>query len=224
MCIDVVSNKIETPRSLLEAKIEKIFNQKPLQFEYIQMILDAYSEPWRTYHNCTHILKMLQVFEETSIDLPKEYLHLIELMIIYHDVIYKLGREKGWNENESVFIAENQLNAAGYTTLKIDLVVEGIKSTINHVVSEDFDAWREYIEPFLDIDLLAGFGTKPEEFLRNTKLIGKELSPFYTDEEYAESRAKFAKAFLQRPNIFLSPYFRQYETKVRESLFQIVEV
>lgn len=210
--------RIVTSRDRLEAEIETIFAQRPLCEEHVELILDAYSEAWRQYHNCDHILLALNLVRQLQPRISAEYRLAIEIMIVYHDVIYKLGREKGWNERESAAIAGKQLAHAGYDPTFIELIVAGIECTIDHAVPESLYNWAPYIEPLLDVDLLAGFGTSWEEFSERTRLIGLEYSPLYTAEEYRFGRAKFAKAFLEKPKIFHDPCLNEYEILARENL------
>jgi predicted metal-dependent HD superfamily phosphohydrolase len=161
---------------------------------------------------------MLKILYETSALLDEDGVNAIEIMIVYHDVVYKLGREKGWNESESAVIAGKQLTAAGYGSVFVELVTEGIECTTHHTVPESLSNWGDIIWPLIDIDLLAGFGTTWEEFSENTRLIGLEFSPLYTEQEYASGRAKFASSFLERPKIFHTPGFFKYEPIVRENL------
>ena len=152
-------------KDMLQNRIAGIFFSRGLTFEHMDFVLDSYSEPWRHYHNCAHILKMHNILLETDCTLlSDEELFAIELMFIYHDVIIKIGREKGWSERESAVVASKQLRyfESNMRPLFVDMVLEGILATINHEVPEK--AWNHFIGLFLDIDLLAGLGTCAEEF------------------------------------------------------------
>ncbi len=207
-----------TSRDKLEEKIREIFAQRPLSEDRIRFILDSYSEPWRYYHNCDHILLALKLVEQVQPPVSALYKHALQIMIIYHDVVYKLGREKGWDERESGVIAGKHLSSAGYDPEFVGLVVVGIECTIDHAVPELLSNWAPYIEPLLDVDLLAGFGTSWEEFSERTRLIGLEYSPLYTMEEYQTGRVKFAKTFLERAKIFHDRRLQEYEILARENL------
>jgi predicted metal-dependent HD superfamily phosphohydrolase len=212
-----------SPREQLEVEIERIFAQKPLADEYVEFILGSYSEPWRRYHNCEHILKMLDWLQATKIPLDSQYLTALEVMVIYHDVIYKIGREKAYNECASATIAGKHLQSAGYDSIFVELVTEGVECTIAHQVKPDLPMWSDFIQPLIDIDLLAGMGKSGDDFTNNTELIRQEYSPLYTDAEIARGRAKWAKSMLTRPSIYLSSYFQQYEAYARENLGRLVE-
>ena len=210
--------KITTPRDQLEAEIERIFASHPLDSDHVELVLDSYSEPWRAYHNCEHILKMLKTLKELSLDFEPEYIQVIEIMIVYHDVRLKLGREKGWNERESAVLAARHLQAAGYGPILVEIATEGIECSIDHKLLPSLESWKDFVGLFLDIDLFAGFGTNWDEFSRNTSLIEQEFSPIYTSEEYRLGRAHFATSFLDRGQIFLTEHFAKHEEAVRASL------
>ncbi len=210
--------RITTPRDNLKTEIERIFATRPLSEEQMDLILDAYSESWRKYHNCDHILRALDLLKQLQPQVGAEYLHAIEIMIVYHDVVYKLGREKGWNERESAVVAAKHLVSIGYDATFIDIVVAGIECTITHTVPDDLGNWAAFIEPLLDVDLLAGFGTSWEEFSEKTHLIGLEYTPLYTKSEYQAGRATWAKSFLEKPKIFHNPSLVEYEILARENL------
>jgi predicted metal-dependent HD superfamily phosphohydrolase len=208
-------------RELLRQKITEIFECKRLSFAHRDFILDSYSEPWRHYHNCDHILKMLSLLGSADrSDVSVEELNAIEMMIIYHDVIYKIVREKGWNENESVVVASRQLRACLLPPALIDVVCEGILATVDHQVPEP--NWTQFIGLFLDIDMLAGLGTTWVEFAANTNKIQREYEPLYTADEYQTGRVKWAEGFIKRDKIFVTPQFEQYEVVARENLKTLI--
>ena len=213
-----IDHRIESPRTLLEAEIERIFTHQPLDSDHVEFILNSYSEPWRAYHNCEHILRTLDLLKQLQPQVGGEYVRALEIMAVYHDVVYKLRREKGWNERESAIIAGKQLVAAGYKGIFVELVVAGIECTIEHTVPESLSNWAKFIWPLIDADLLAGFGTSWKEFSEKTRLIGLEYAPLFTTDEYRASRAEFAKTFLLRPKIFHDPVLSEYEFLVRENL------
>lgn len=208
----------------LEMELGEVFGLTPHREVHIKFILDSYAEPWRQYHNCDHILLALNLVKQLEPQISARYRHALRVMIIYHDVVYKLGREKGWNERESGVVAGKHLTAAGYDPEFIELVVAGIECTIDHTVPESLSNWAPYIEPLLDVDLLAGLGTSWEEFSNRTRLIGLEYSPLYTEEEYRSGRIKFAQTFLERTRIFHDPRLQEYEILARENLQRTIQM
>jgi predicted metal-dependent HD superfamily phosphohydrolase len=201
----------------------EIFDSKRLSFAHRDFILDSYSEPWRHYHNCDHILKMLDILKSADrSQISEAEFFTIELMIIYHDVVYKIGRkEKGWSENESAAVAARQLRECALNPMYVEVVCEGILATINHEVPDQ--NWSHFMGLFLDIDMLAGLGTTWEEFADNTNKIQREYEPLYTADEYQAGRVKWAEGFLKRTRIFVSPQFEKYEIVARENLKTLID-
>ena len=195
----------------------------------VYSIIAAYSEPWRKYHNCNHILQMLNFtypgYLGEELGLNSKNRKALRTMIIFHDIVYKLGREKGWNESESANFARSCLTR--YSNQEdqefLDLVCAGILATATHDLCTVKRKHQKLVCWLIDIDLFVGFGANWEEFESNTLLIAEEYSPLYTREEYYSGRAKFAKVFLERENIFHTEHFAQYEQVVRENLTRIAK-
>ncbi len=197
---------------------------KPLSEEQKNRVINSYSEPWRHYHNCDHILNMFNIFEESTFShrLSEEETQAIQLMIIFHDDTYKLSREKGWNERESAKWAMFELSKASYELRFADMVWTGVVASTTHSLEDVPVDWHNSIGMFLDIDLLAGLGTTWEEFIANTKRIEREFEPLYTASEYQAGRIKWAENFLTRDKIFQTPGFAQYESVAQENLQRLI--
>ncbi len=147
----------------------------------------------------------------------------IQFMKVWHDVFYKLGRDPGWNERMSANRSEKDLEQAGYGIDFISLVSGGIHATSHHTLGTVHPRNQAIVSLFLDIDLLAGLGTSWEEFSEITQLIQREYEPLYTAAEFKVGRVRWAKTFLDRPQIFLSPQFAQHETVARENLKRYID-
>lgn len=204
--------------SIFEAKIREIL---PSLYSYdIVQIIDRYNEPWRRYHNESHILKMLDIVDEiipVSIFSPEERT-LLQSMIIFHDVEFKLNREPGWNERESAAFARACLERAKATESYIRKIEVGVIATITHTLDGVPEELHEVVELLIDTDLRAGLGTNSTEFNYNTVNIGMEYDPLYTIVEYQTGRKKWAKGMLAREKIFLTDWFAHHESTARENL------
>ena len=187
-----------------EAKIREIL---PALYSYdVVQIIEHYNEPWRRYHNKSHILKMLDIVEEiipVSILTPEERL-LLQSMIIFHDVQYKLNREPGWNERESAAFARACLERAKAAESYIRMIEIGVLATITHSLDGVPEELHEVVGLLIDTDLRAGLGTNSTEFRYITINIGMEYDPLYTIVEYQTGRKKWAKGMLAREKIFLT--------------------
>lgn len=164
------------------------------------------------------MLDLLELADKSQISASE--LTTVNLMIIYHDVAYKIGREKGWSENESAAVAAQQLRDCALNPMYVEVVCEGILATINHEVPDE--NWSHFMGLFLDIDMLAGLGTNWEEFADNTNKIQREYEPLYTTDEYQAGRVKWAEGFIKRDWIFVTRQFKQYELVARENLKTLI--
>jgi hypothetical protein len=75
-------------------------------------ILNAYSREWRTYHNLDHVVQMLRRARELY-SLHHDY-HLIQIAIVYHDIVYDTQAKGMENEKNSVKVfAEHYTKVIG---------------------------------------------------------------------------------------------------------------
>lgn len=187
-----------------------------------------YRESWRKFHNIEHPCEMLDVFAKVDTShLSQLFIRAIKLMIIYHDVIYRLrgirqAEEKGFSERMSAELMQTQLREAECEEELISLVSCGILATISHSLKDVPEEWHEVVGLFLDIDLFVGLGETYERFLENTQKIAEEFSPLFLPEEFFPGRKKFAEGFADRPWIFHTAHFASYEPIVKSNLRRYV--
>lgn len=195
----------------------------------IAKIMDKVStchlENHRDYHNILHPYKMLVELElliaahselKDAVDIT-----LMTWLITHHDIVLKLGREKGWNEEQSAILAENHMVTLGFETSRIGPVVCGILCTIDHQISGvlNFKDPKQQlaVELFLDLDL-AGLGQPPDEFQQDTEAVWREFRAIATREEYDAGRAVWAAEFLKRDRIYHTRYFADKRAQARTNL------
>lgn len=210
-------------RSRLEQIIFESCRGTPLSSEKVQTILDSYSEPWRHYHNCDHILKCFTLFEQCDKShLNADEIYAIRWMLIFHDAILKIGREKGWSELQSARMS-NQFLMGVVPENILSIIYYGIMASINHKCQHVPLDWEPAISLFLDIDLLAGLGTSYQELVTITRLVEREYEPMYTKEEFKAGRISWVETFLTRERIFQSSVFSHHEKMVRRNLRLIMK-
>jgi predicted metal-dependent HD superfamily phosphohydrolase len=193
-------------------------------FKKMNEVISAYREDWRHHHDIKHPLAMLDVFRKLDLSFLRPHeLQAIRFMIIYHDVVYEIGKERGWNEEQSMEFAERHLRQAGIDSLILDMVLCGIKATIDHSLALVPEAWRIPISIFLDIDLFVGLGETYEQFLEITERVKREYLKEYTPEKFDAGRKKWARSMLEKETIFHSGLFIKYEPVVRKNLWRFVE-
>jgi predicted metal-dependent HD superfamily phosphohydrolase len=197
----------------LQAVIDDTLQQIGVSTERRQHIVDAYVEPWRTYHNAGHILRMIDALD--CHDIP-EFRSDIVYMIIYHDVWYKMGRTAGENEHHSAqWMCNDIANSIAHHAL--ERVEQGILATICHTLDTVAPQHRECVGIFLDLDLM-GLGQDNATFTQHTEEIWREWEPLYTRREFDRNSAQWAKNFLDRPRIYHSTYYTHLEDQARKNL------
>ena len=183
-------------------------------------IVMAYNEPWRTYHNESHILQMLEL--ASRVDNP-ETRQRLELLILYHDVWYKVGQPHGTNERNSAEWAVNDFGDVRdvETVRLIRMLRQGIVATATHTLDDVNPNYVEEVSLLLDLDLW-GLGQSSEYFQSNTEAIWREYQPIATRQQYDEGRAAWAKSFLARDVLYHVEPYLGLEQKARENLAALV--
>lgn len=187
-------------------------------------LLCAYMEIWRRYHHFYHIWYMIEAaFATFRAELTLREWRMLLSMIIYHDVVFKLGREFGWNENESALWAERDMRAAGIDEAFIAGVMAGIRATATHTLNEVPTEFKHIIAMLLDLDLM-GLGLIWKKFIKNTELLWQESLPHFTSEQYIAGRKKWAGTFLARPKIYHTEKMSFLETPARANLARLASL
>lgn len=182
----------------------------------IDAVCEAYAEEWRDYHSSRHIMGMLHTAARLPISLEDRW--LLSLLIIYHDVWYKIGRESGENERRSADWAIRDLAFYPGDTERLFLLVrQGIEATINHTLDGVDRRFVSVVSYLLDLDLW-GLGQPPVRFQQDTEAVWHEFQPRYTREEFDRGRSAWAAKFLERPRIYHTMHFSCYEGDARENL------
>ena len=148
-------------------------------------IIEKYNESFRYFHTLEHIEKLLQLSEKD---------HKINLIILYHDVVYfpyKFDNEEEsakYFEKDSIYLKDEFNN----DELK-KYVIEGILQTKNHISNEP-----DYIK-FNSWDMAVLNAPFPELLVWESQ-ISKEYS-FCPYETYKEHRLAFLKGYEHIGNI-----------------------
>lgn len=185
----------------------------------IDSVCEAYSEEWRKYHSIQHILGMLRGAEQLSLSPDDRY--RLSLLIIYHDVWYKIAREPGENERMSAEWAIRDLEPYSRNHERLPaLLRQGIEATITHTLDGVEQEFVEVVSYLLDLDLWS-LGQPAAIFQENTEAIWREFEPRYTRAEFDRGRSAWAATFLQRPHIYYTPHFKHLEAPARENLMAL---
>lgn len=164
------------------------------------------SETHRHYHDMTHIEALVNEYrkylhEADGANFEKE----IVAAIWFHDVVYDPRRND--NEERSAEYARRVLSPINLDVL---LVVDLIMDTKLH---EGGSGVRDL---FSDLDLSI-FKAKAGDYREYALNIRREYS-FVPFDEYVAHRIKILNSFVERPKIFQTKYYSQFDATARENL------
>lgn len=156
-------------------------------FDFLDLI-EAYNEPHRHYHNFTHIAQMFEWAKEYEIQLTDEQ----KLAILFHDVVYSVGKKSFSNEHLSAICAYDYCHEK-YGNEFAKTVKRIILDTENHIPT------IELSKSVLDLDLLPI--ALSETYEENGRKIRMEFKD-YSDKEFNNGRIEWIESMLNRQRIF----------------------
>lgn len=180
--------------------------------DLFELLLGAYSEPQRHYHTKQHLAECLSLFGQVQhfAAHPGE----VAIALWFHDSIYD-ARGKS-NEQLSADWALRVLRDASADTGIQQRVERLILATKHDAAPTDSDQ-----QLLVDIDLSI-LGANSERFAEYDRQVRAEYS-WVPDFIYNMKRKGVLKAFLARPSIYNTNYFREnYEQKTRINLAAVV--
>lgn len=161
-----------------------------------------YAEPWRGYHDWRHIEEMLAQIGAADREAPFVDIEATVLAALFHDaVLVPLAHD---NEEASAKLAGELLGPA-VPHVDHARVARLIRLTAAHgkLGPGDVDADEAR---FLDADL-AIVASEPERFAAYEAGVAKEYEALPA-ELFAAGRRTFLRGLLEKPALFLSPFFR----------------
>lgn len=160
-------------------------------------LLKCYNTPKRYYHDMTHIISLLKLWENNKNRLADE--EIVYLAIWFHDAIYDSWKSD--NEELSAEMAKEFLIKINYPEYKIEKVLSYILATKTHESNGDSD-----LNFFLDFDL-AILGSDETIYDIYAQQVRDEYS-FYPTFLYNRGRRKVLNAFLEKNSIYKSDEFK----------------
>ena len=176
-------------------------------------LIAAYSEPWRFYHNLTHVEECLRIFDEGKAlaARPDE----IELAIWFHDAVYDPKSKE--NEQQSADWASRavvQANLSQTLAERVAALVLATRHTEEPLTDRD-------AQILIDVDLSI-LGSEPEVFWQYERNTRKEYE-WVPEDVFRHKRAEILRSFLRREHIYhLEIYRKKYEQPARENLRQAI--
>lgn len=173
--------------------------------EVFHMLIDAYSESHRHYHNLQHVAEMLSVLPECS--------NALYMAVWFHDAVYEPKNHD--SEGKSAELAKEKCVEMGYSREFSADVASMIMAT-KHVAEPS----AEEAKLICDADLSIFASPRVYEY---NEAIRKEYSHIPV-EAYLQRRKKVLNSFLSRTCIYHTKEFRdKYEEKARNNLKALVE-
>lgn len=223
---DKTARQIETEQAILTCRKEWYWLYDAYtQDVFDDILLPAYTQAGRDYHDIRHIADLLKIFEEY------EYLahdpDLIRHAIFWHDVIYHTQNPDGTSRKDAVNIDESGLVFAQHALYmplqKRHNVIDVIDCTNGHKIPESLHAYlRHDAGLFLDMDL--SILARPwDEFQKWDARVRNEW-PHVTDRDFFMGRAKVLESFAQRDAIYFTPELAHWNDRARENLSKMVAI
>jgi predicted metal-dependent HD superfamily phosphohydrolase len=177
-----------------------------------ELLVTAYTQPDRHYHNLNHIDRLLTSWERFNQGKLRDPMAVF-LAIWFHDFVY--DPQLTDNEIQSAKVATELLTNLGASIDTIVHVEQLILATQGHQSSpEDFDKCV-----FLDADL-AILGADPVAYQAYARSIRREYS-WVSDLEYKAGRIRVLESFLQRDRLYFTDLmFDELESIARTNMKQ----
>ena len=191
----------------------------------VEAIVAAYTESWRTYHNQRYLVQLLQQVDQLA--LGDDVRLPLELLIVYHKVWYKLGRERGENERRSVAWAINDLYPGLVQTaatpeqqLTINLLQQGIGATTTYSLNAVDRDFREIVTLLLDLKRWI-LGQPLAAFMADIERVRQEQLIIMDDAEFTRTLSVWAQNLLAADTIYQHPRFAPLEIQARTNLITL---
>lgn len=176
-------------------------------------LIARYSEPYRAYHNLSHIIACLSVIEMANHLLERP--HEATLALWFHDAVYDPRRSD--NEARSAQLAETALVMAGAAEDAARRIGDLIRLT-----THDGDSLTGDGAILCDADL-AILGASPLRFAQYEADIRREYG-WVPEVVYRRERGRVLRRFLSRPSIYHTIFFQQrLEQTARLNLTRAME-
>lgn len=161
------------------------------------------------YHTPVHVLAMLDFAKNNEITLePWE-----ELAVWFHDSIYDVNQPFAQNEELSAKFMKIMVSPYfSNAVLPIETSFNAIIATANHL---HVDQVNQLYHKVLDLDL-SSFSSPRENYNRTTEALFLEYP--IERKAFDKGRKKFLTELNNRPKIYLTSLFEQFESKARQNI------
>ncbi|CAM9253957.1 unnamed protein product [Ectocarpus fasciculatus] len=166
-------------------------------------IQTRYAEPWRSYHDLTHIEELLALSAQHRDRIQD--VTFVNLSIIFHDIIYYVDSRSPDNENLSADLFVETLGSKMNDKDLLGRVDAAIRATKSHAVA---DTAHPDLKLFMDFDM-AILAAPRSKYALYAKNIRKEYESVEKNA-YCAGRSGFFRNYLQSTeHIYASELFRE---------------
>jgi predicted metal-dependent HD superfamily phosphohydrolase len=171
-----------------------------------------YSEPWRFYHDHTHIEELLTLSEKHRDAITD--MNFVNLCIIFHDIEYYVDERAPQNEKLSAELFMDVMGDKVEKELAVK-VVSAIEATKSHSVAGSTDG---DLQLFMDFDM-AILGAPRSKYALYAQNIRKEYGAV-EKSRYCVGRSGFFRNYLANTSaIYATTLFRDcYEQPARDNI------
>lgn len=154
-------------------------------------LVERWSEPHRSYHDLSHLLRVLESID--ALVTAREHPELVAAAW-FHDAVHQ--GQAGTDERQSADLARNRLKLAGWSRSACDRVAQLILATLEHTPdADDADA-----QVLVDADLSI-LGTDEATYREYARDVRDEYR-HVPDREFAPARAEILSRLLDKPALF----------------------
>jgi predicted metal-dependent HD superfamily phosphohydrolase len=174
-------------------------------------LLGRWAEPWRRYHDETHLTAVLDVVDRYASLAPNP--DRVRLAAWLHDAVYDPRAAAGANERDSARLATGMLAALGVPSTVVTDVAMLVALTDGHAAAEgDQDGAL-----LCDADL-AILAADPDRYAAYAAAVREEYA-HVPDDAFRAGRARVLRALLDLPSIYRVPPLRHaWEARARANL------
>jgi pantetheine-phosphate adenylyltransferase len=187
-------------------------------------LTEAYGEKSRYYHTMDHIIECLEqldkYLDEGTNKAPKMP-EVLELSLWFHDVVDERGNPQGVEQSAEKALAFYQTACKSSNPEVVDQLKANVMITKHFAPKSEVINLDTQLMHDIDLSIL---GQASKRYKRYQEQILKEYGPLY-GAEYASGRAKVMQQFLDRPQIYLTDWFKgQYERSARRNIAKEIAV
>jgi predicted metal-dependent HD superfamily phosphohydrolase len=174
-------------------------------------LLARWSEPWRRYHDVTHLAAILDVVDRHAA--LAQHPDRVRLAAWLHDAVYDPRAATGANERDSAVLATGLLTSLGIAPAVATDVAMLVALTDGHAAA-DADPDGALL---CDADL-AILAADPERYAAYAAAVRDEYA-HVPDDAFRAGRARILRALLDLPSIYRLPPLRHvWEARARANL------